>query len=60
MDAFLRLVGVAYQLELRGTTYEQLRSRGVEFPQPPEEQPFGWWSMFEDLEGNRFALSPRE
>jgi lactoylglutathione lyase len=41
-------------------TYEELRSRGVEFPQPPAEQPFGWWSMFEDLEGNRFALAPRE
>ena len=41
-------------------TYEELRSRGVEFPQPPVEQPFGWWSMFEDLEGNRFALTARE
>jgi lactoylglutathione lyase len=41
-------------------TYEELRSRGVEFPQPPVEQLFGWWSMFEDLEGNRFALTPRE
>jgi predicted enzyme related to lactoylglutathione lyase len=41
-------------------TYEELRSRGVQFPQPPVEQPFGWWSMFEDLEGNRFALTPRD
>jgi lactoylglutathione lyase len=41
-------------------TYEELRSRGVGFPQPPVEQPFGWWSMFEDLEGNRFALTPRQ
>lgn len=41
-------------------TYEELRSRGVAFPQPPVQQDFGWWSMFEDQEGNRFALSPRE
>jgi predicted enzyme related to lactoylglutathione lyase len=41
-------------------TYDELRSRGVEFPQPPVEQPFGWWSMFQDNEGNRFALQPRE
>jgi lactoylglutathione lyase len=41
-------------------TYEELRARGVEFPQPPVEQPFGWWSLFEDTEGNRFALTPRE
>jgi predicted enzyme related to lactoylglutathione lyase len=41
-------------------TYEELRARGVEFPQPPVEQDFGWWSMFRDEEGNRFALRPRE
>jgi lactoylglutathione lyase len=41
-------------------TYEELRARGVEFPQPPVEQSFGWWSMFQDHEGNRFALQPRE
>ena len=41
-------------------TYEELRSRGVEFPQPPVELSFGWWSLFEDPEGNRFALHPRD
>jgi lactoylglutathione lyase len=41
-------------------TYDDLRARGVSFPQPPVKQPFGWWSMFEDTEGNRFALTPRE
>jgi predicted enzyme related to lactoylglutathione lyase len=43
-----------------GRTYGELHSRGVEFPQPPVEQSFGWWSMFHDQEGNRFALRPRE
>jgi predicted enzyme related to lactoylglutathione lyase len=41
-------------------TYEELRDRGVEFPQPPVEQSFGLWSMFQDNEGNRFALQPRD
>jgi predicted enzyme related to lactoylglutathione lyase len=41
-------------------TYDELKARGVDFPQPPVEMPFGWWSMFEDREGNRFALTPRE
>ena len=41
------------------TTYEALCVRGVRFPQPPVEQPWGWWSMFEDGEGNRFALGTR-
>jgi lactoylglutathione lyase len=40
-------------------TYGELHSRGVVFAQPPVEQSFGWWSMFLDQEGNRFALRPR-
>src|SRR6266487_2834736 len=40
-------------------TSKELRARGVEFPLPPVEQPFGWWSLFEDPDGNRFALVPR-
>jgi lactoylglutathione lyase len=40
-------------------TYGELHSRGVVFAQPPVEQSFGWWSMFLDQEGNRFALCPR-
>jgi lactoylglutathione lyase len=41
-------------------TYDELRACGVEFPQPPVQQSWGWWSMFQDQEGNRFALHPRE
>jgi predicted enzyme related to lactoylglutathione lyase len=41
-------------------TYDELRARGVEFPQPPVQQSWGWWSLFQDQEGNRFALHPRE
>jgi predicted enzyme related to lactoylglutathione lyase len=40
------------------TTYRELARRGVDFPQPPTELNFGWWSMFADSEGNRFALQP--
>jgi predicted enzyme related to lactoylglutathione lyase len=41
-------------------TYEELSAHGVDFPQPPVEQPFGSWSMFDDAEGNRFALEQTE
>jgi predicted enzyme related to lactoylglutathione lyase len=41
-------------------TYAELRSRGVEFPQPPVDLSFGWWSLFQDQDGNRFALHPRK
>ena len=40
-------------------TYEELTALGVEFPQPPVKMGFGWWSLFLDTEGNRFALVPR-
>lgn len=39
-------------------TFSQLRALGVNFPQEPVQQPWGWWSMFSDTEGNRFALQP--
>lgn len=41
-------------------TYEELSAKGVEFPARPEKQPWGWWAMFTDSEGNRFALQEKE
>lgn len=37
-------------------TYRELIERGVKFTAPPVKMPFGWWSMFEDSEGTRYAL----
>jgi predicted enzyme related to lactoylglutathione lyase len=37
-------------------THRELAAKGVAFPQAPIQQPFGWWAMFSDSEGNRFAL----
>jgi lactoylglutathione lyase len=37
-------------------TYRTLVDRGVKFTAPPAKMPFGWWSMFEDSEGTRYAL----
>jgi len=51
---------VMFRCEDLATTHEELAARGVEFPQPPVRQPFGWWSMFNDSEGNRFALEQAE
>lgn len=38
-------------------TYEELSAKGVQFPTPPEQQPWGWWAAFEDQDGNSFGLS---
>ena len=38
-------------------TYRQLRARGVEFVQEPQQQPWGTFAMFKDPDGNQFVLS---
>lgn len=40
-------------------THQEMTGRGVTFTQEPAKLDFGWWSMFVDSEGNRFALVPR-
>ena len=47
---------VMFRCDNLEATHEELNALGVEFPQPPVDQPFGSWSMFNDTEGNRFAL----
>src|SRR3954453_1856018 len=37
--------------------YEQLKSRGVEFSEPPEERPYGIDSGFRDPSGNSIRLT---
>jgi uncharacterized glyoxalase superfamily protein PhnB len=37
--------------------YEELKSRGVEFSEPPEERPYGIDSGFRDPSGNSFRLT---
>jgi uncharacterized glyoxalase superfamily protein PhnB len=39
--------------------YRELAERGVAFPTTPTKQFFGWWSVFEDSEGTRYALGQR-
>ncbi len=40
-------------------TYRELTERGVTFSTPPSKQFFGWWSMFSDQDGTRYALGQR-
>jgi len=37
-------------------TYDELKHRGVEFSEAPQERPFGLQAVFSDLCGNRYAL----
>lgn len=38
-------------------TFRELTARGVRFHTPPVQMPFGWWAMFEDPDGTRYALT---
>ncbi len=38
-------------------TYEELKSRGVEFLQEPTEQPYGIDAGFRDASGNNFRIA---
>ncbi|HEX6678130.1 MAG TPA: VOC family protein [Actinomycetes bacterium] len=58
-DPSLPTSNVMFYAEDLQRTYEELSARGVEFPQAPVRQPWGWWSMFADPDGTRFALVPR-
>jgi catechol 2,3-dioxygenase-like lactoylglutathione lyase family enzyme len=40
-------------------TYEELRTRGVEFTSAPETMPWGTYAVFNDPDGNSFVLSSR-
>jgi len=42
------------------STYEDLRARGVEFPSPPKQMPYGLAAVFKDDSGNFFSLSEIE
>src|SRR4051812_33550236 len=51
------MMNMSYVCDDIEQTYKELSSRGVEFEGKPEKQPWGIFVMFEDSEGNRFALS---
>jgi predicted enzyme related to lactoylglutathione lyase len=38
-------------------TYEELHGRGVSFPQPPTDHPWGTVATFADPDGNLFSIS---
>jgi predicted enzyme related to lactoylglutathione lyase len=58
-DPSLPTSNVVFYTDDLQQTHKELVARGVRFPVAPVQQPFGWWSVFEDPDGNRFALVPR-
>jgi catechol 2,3-dioxygenase-like lactoylglutathione lyase family enzyme len=49
--------GLFFRVEDCQAAYEELRSRGVEFSQPPTEQPYGIDAGFRDPSGNSYRMA---
>jgi predicted enzyme related to lactoylglutathione lyase len=49
--------GLFFATEDAKATYEELKSRGVEFTQEPTEQPYGIDAGFRDSSGNHFRVA---
>ncbi|MDQ2751783.1 MAG: VOC family protein [Bacteroidota bacterium] len=41
-------------------TYEELKSKGVEFPRPPKDEFYGVAAVFKDDSGNWFSLTQKK
>jgi catechol 2,3-dioxygenase-like lactoylglutathione lyase family enzyme len=53
------LTGLFFAAEDIHATYEELKSRGVEFSQEPTEQPYGIDTGFRDVSGNQMRVAQR-
>jgi lactoylglutathione lyase len=42
------------------TEHAELSARGVDFPDAPVQQDWGWWATFRDNEGNLYGLGQRD
>jgi predicted enzyme related to lactoylglutathione lyase len=51
------LPAVAFNCDNVQQTYEELKSRGVEFTQPPKKEHWGEYASFKDSEGNLIMFS---
>lgn len=51
-----RMGGLGLRVDDCRKTYEELAAKGVEFPQPPEDRPYGVEAVMRDNSGNWLVL----
>ena len=44
------------EVEDMEATHKELSGRGVEFPDPPKQEFYGWWATVKDPDGNTIGL----
>jgi catechol 2,3-dioxygenase-like lactoylglutathione lyase family enzyme len=55
-DQFAGRVGLFLRVEDFDAQYERMTAAGVEFVEPPREEPYGRVAIFRDIAGNRWDL----
>ena len=59
-DRLGQFAGIVFEPDDIDATYEELAARGVEFTEPPADQPWGGrQALFKDQDGNTFVLVQR-
>ena len=56
-DTIGEFTGVGFVADDVEATYQELSSRGVEFTETPNQQPWGMQAQFVDQDGNGYVLS---
>jgi catechol 2,3-dioxygenase-like lactoylglutathione lyase family enzyme len=51
--------GISFVVDDVQKTFDELKSKGVEFTQGPTKQPWGTFAIFKDADGNQFVLGTR-
>jgi lactoylglutathione lyase len=51
--------GIVLDVDDIEATFAELKSRGVPIKEEPEHQPWGWWGVFADQDGNTYGVHQR-
>lgn len=48
--------GMVLEVDDIVATFAQLKANGVPIPEEPQQQPWGWWGVFADQDGNTYGV----
>jgi len=48
--------GMVLEVDDIEATFAELKSRGVQIIDEPQQQPYGWWGVFADQDGNTYGV----
>jgi lactoylglutathione lyase len=48
--------GMVLEVDDIEATFAELKSKGVQIVDEPQQQPYGWWGVFADQDGNTYGV----